>query len=80
MNTNDDILETFKNGNDQHRLELFLQHRDIREDFDNIENEENTSSNTELATSMQIEYKTFGANEKQSLFIRMKRWCFSLLS
>ena len=80
MNYFDDVLNDFKNGNHQQRLDLYMDHRDLRSDFDQIEDEESASMKTEITDSQQVVVKTSKTNEQQPLLIRMKRWCFSMLS
>ena len=80
MNYFDDLIDDFKDGNDQHRLDLYMNHRNLRSDFDKIEDEESASTKTELADSQQVVIKPDRLMEQQSLLVRMKRWCFSVLS
>jgi len=77
MNYLEDIFAEFKKGNGEQRLELYMHHRDLRSDFDQIESEE-LKSITDYSQQMVIEPSK--ANNQQSLFVRMKRWCFAILS
>jgi hypothetical protein len=79
MNNFDVILTEFKDGNDQCRLDLYMNHRDLRSDFDQLENEETTSLKSELTDAQQVVIKTGKIKTQQSHFVRMKRWCFSIL-
>lgn len=80
MNTNEELLAEFKNSNEQQRLDLYLQYRDLRDDFENIEGEESRLSQKQSEDLMQVEYKTLIVNKRQSIFTRMKRRCLSFLS
>jgi len=80
MNYFDDILDEFKDGTAEERLELYLHHRNLRSELDQIEDEDNTSVITEVTDSPQLVIKPDKANEQQSLIVRMKHWCFSVLS
>ena len=80
MNYFDDIFDEFKDGTDEERLDLYLHHRNLRSELDQIEDEENVSLNTEVTDSPQLVIKPDRANEQQSLFVKMKCWCFSMLS
>ena len=80
MNYFDDLIDDFKDGNDQHRLDLYMNHRNLRSEFDQIESEENTLQNTKLTDSKQVVIKPNRVNKQQSLLVRMKQWCFSILS
>jgi len=77
MNYLEDIFAEFKKGNAQQRLDLYMQHRELRSDFDQIENEK---ISTQTHPSHQIVIEPSKANNQQSLFVRMKRWCFAILS
>ena len=70
-------FEDYNEGNAQQRLELYLQYPDLRADFDNIENEE-ISTKTNLSRQIVIEPQKF--NKEQSLFVRLKNCCLSILS
>ena len=77
----DDTLFEFKDGNEQKRLDLYLNKRNLRSELDQIENEECESINTKILTdTKQIVNKKSNAIQQQSLLVRMRRWCFSLLS
>jgi len=76
----DDVLDDFKDGNHQQRLDLYMYHRNLRSDFDQIENEETTLQKSELTDFQQVVIKPDRTNEQRSLLVRMKRWCFSMLS
>ena len=80
MNYFDDVLNDFKNGNHQQRLDLYMDHRDLRSDFDQIEDEEITFQKSELTDSQQVVIISGKTNEQQPILVRMKRWCFSMLS
>ena len=77
----DDTLIEFKDGNEPKRLGLYLYNRNLRSELDQIENEECESINTKILTdTKQIVNKKSNAIQQQSLLVRMRRWCFSLLS
>ena len=77
----DDTLIEFKDGNEQKRLDLYLNKRNLRSELDQIENEECESINTKILTdTKQIVIKKINATQQRSLLVRMRRWCFSLLS
>ena len=76
----DDVLNDFKDGNHQQRLDLYMCHRNLRSDFDQIEDEESASMKTEITDSQQVVIKSGKTNEQQPLLVKMKRWCFSMLS
>lgn len=80
MNYFDDVLDDFKNGSHQQRLDLYMSHRNLRSDFDQIEDEESASMKTEITDSQQVVIKSGKTNEQQPLLVKMKRWCFSMLS
>jgi len=80
MNFFDDVLNDFKDGNHQQRLDLYMCHRNLRSDFDQIEDEESASMKTEITDSQQVVIKSGKTNEQQPLLVKMKRWCFSMLS
>lgn len=80
MNFFDDVLNDFKNGNHQQRLDLYMSHRNLRSDFDQIEDEEPASMKTEKTDVQQVVIKPIKTIKQQPLLIRMKRWCFSMLS
>ena len=80
MNFFDDVLNDFKDGNYQQRLDLYMCHRNLRSDFDQIEDEESASMKTEITDSQQVVIKSGKTNEQQPLLVKMKRWCFSMLS
>ncbi len=77
MNISEDIFENFKKANNQQRLELYMQYRDLRDEFDQIENE-TSALNTE--DFVQIVIEPSKTDYQQSLFVRMKRLCCSFLS
>ena len=79
MNNSDVILAEFKDGNNQHQLDLYMYNRDLRSDFDQLENEETTSLKSELTDAKQVVIKMGKIKAQQSHFVRMKRWCFSIL-
>jgi hypothetical protein len=70
-------FEDYKKGNAQQRLELFMQYPDLRSDFNRIENDE-ISNKSPHSTQIVIEHQKF--NKEQSLFVRLKNCCLSLLS
>jgi predicted component of type VI protein secretion system len=74
------ILADFKDGTEKQRLDLYMQYRNLRSDFDRIENEELASLKTELKASQKVVLKPNKINDRQSSFVRIKRWCFSILS
>jgi hypothetical protein len=80
MNNNENILAEFKIGDELHRLNLYMLHRDMREEFHRIENDESTTSNQESFNTGQIVINPIKKYEKHSLLVKMKRWCFTLLS
>jgi hypothetical protein len=80
MNYFDNVFADFKDGDDQQRLDLYLQHRDLRSDFDKIESEESALTKTEITASQKVVLKPARIKVQQSPFVRMKRWCFSILS
>ena len=77
MNYFEDIFTDYKEGNAQQQLELYMQHRDLRSNFDRIENEESISKTVD---SRQIIIEPSKIMDQQPFFVRMKRWCFSILS
>jgi len=68
-------LEDYKKSNAQERLELFMQFPDLRSNFDQIENEEDSTLSN---SAQQIVIEPAKAQNKQSLFIRIKNCCLSL--
>lgn len=80
MNYLNNVLDDFKDGNHQQRLDLYMCHRNLRSDFDQIEKEESTLLKSELTDSQQVVIKLDKTKNQQSLFFRMKHWCFSILS
>lgn len=80
MNYFDNVFADFKDGDDQQRLDLYLQNRDLRSDFDKFESEESTPTKTELTASQRVVLKPVKIKEQQSPIVRMKRWCFSIMS
>jgi len=80
MNYLDNVFADFKDGDNQQRLGLYLHHRELRADFDKIEQDELTSDNSELTVSHKVEFKPDNTVEQLSTIMRMKRWCFSILS
>ena len=80
MDNSDIILTKFKNGDDEHRLSLYMFHRDLRSDFEQIEYEEVNSLEPEPIFAEQDVIKPVRVKDRQSTFVKMKRWCFSILS
>jgi len=80
MNYLNNVLDDFIDGNHQQRLDLYMCNRNLRSDFDQIENEETTLQKSELIDSQQVVIKPAKTLGQQSFIIRMKRWCFSILS
>ena len=80
MDNFDDTLTEFKDGNAQKRLDLYLHNRNLRSKLDQIEDEENASVKIEIADSPKLVIKSGRANEQQSLLVRMKLWCLSVIS
>ena len=80
MNYLDNVFADFKDGDNQQRLDLFMHHRDLRSEFDEIENEDHTPEKAELTASQKVVLKPGSTKGQQSPFVRMKRWCFSILS
>jgi hypothetical protein len=80
MNYLDNVFADFKDGDNQQQLELYLHHRDLRADFDQIENEELNLEKEELTGSQKVELNLVNTVQQQSPFAKMKRWCFSILS
>ena len=75
MNYFEDIFTDYKEGNAHQRIELYMQHRELRSNFDQIENEE---SILKTEDSRQIVIEPSKINNRQPFFVRMKRWCFSI--
>ena len=75
MNYLNDIITDFKESNAQQRLELYMQYRELRSDFDNIEKEE-ISNQTHTTQQLVIEPEKVYNN--QSIFVRIKNCCLSL--
>jgi hypothetical protein len=80
MNESEIILAEFKNADDEHQLSLYMYHRNLRSDFEQIENEEKNSLELETAFAQQDVIIPGKTKDRQSTFIKLKRWCFSLLS
>lgn len=80
MNYLDDVFADFKDADNQQRLGLYLHHRDLRPDFDKIEHEELTPEKADITDSQKLELSPDNIVGQQSPFMRMKRWCFSILS
>ena len=80
MNFFENIFDEFKDGTDEERLDLYLLHRNLRSELDQIEDEENTSVKAEKTDFAQVEIKPSRVNEQHSCFVRMKQWCLSVLS
>ena len=80
MNYLDNVFADFKDADNQQRLGLYLHHRDLRADFDKIENEEVIPEKAKSSASQKSAFKPVNTKEVQSPFVRMKRWCFSILS
>jgi len=80
MNYLDNVFAEFKDGDNQQQLELYLHHRDLRAEFDQIENEETTSMDPEPGLAQQVVIKPGRTKDQQSPFVKLKRWCFSILS
>ena len=77
----DDTLIEFKDGNEQKRLDLYLNKRNLRSELDQIENEECGTVKTEIMTDIDQKItKNANVNLHRSLISRFSRWCFSLLS
>jgi hypothetical protein len=77
MNYFEDIFTEYKEGNDKQRLEIYMNHRYQRYEFDQIEDDE---ANAKFEESKQIVIEPSKTNNRQSFFRRMKRWCFTILS
>ena len=80
MNYLDNVFADFNNGDNQQRLDLFFFLIDLRAEFDKIENEELTPEKEELTASQKIVLNPANTKRQQSPFVKMKRWCFSILS
>ena len=80
MNYLDNVFADFKDADNQQRLGLYLHHRDLRSDFDKIEHEELISEKAEKTDSQNVEHIPGNTVRQQSPFMKMKRWCFSILS
>jgi hypothetical protein len=80
MNYFNDILDEFKDGTAEERLDLYLHNRNLRSELDQIEDEENASVNTEITVAPQLVIKPRRTYEQQSLLGRMKHWCLSVIS
>jgi hypothetical protein len=74
MNYPEDTFADFNKGDAQHRLELYMQHRELRYEFDQMEKQENSTESHQLVIEPQKIYN------KNSLFVKIKRCCISLLS
>jgi hypothetical protein len=80
MDNSDIILTEFKNGDDQHRMDLYMYNRNLRSDFEQIEHEEINSLEPESTFARQDVLTPSRAKDRRSTFVKMKRWCFSILS
>jgi len=80
MNNFDDILDEFKDGTAIKRMDLYLLHRNLRAEFNQIEDEENSSLKREISDSPYLVIKPSRENEQRSFLVRMKCWCLSVLS
>jgi predicted component of type VI protein secretion system len=80
MNYLNNVLDDFKDGTDGERLDLYLHHRNLRSDFDQIEDEKTTLQKPELTDSQKVVIKPGRAYEQPSLLGRMKHWCLSVIS
>jgi hypothetical protein len=76
MNNFENILVEFKKANTQQRIELFMLHRNLRTDFDQIENEDSALGTEDF---VQIVIEPSKTDNRQSLFVRMKRLYCSIL-
>ena len=72
MNT-EHIFTQFRQANPEYRLSLFLQYRDLRSYFQEIEKEELQPENTK----QQIIFETRRVKPPLS---RIVRWCYTLFS
>lgn len=77
MNYIDDVLAEYIKSNAQQRLELYLQYKDLRTNFDLIENKE-TIQHKE--SSRQIVIEPEKKEIKQSLFTKLKNGCLAIFS
>jgi hypothetical protein len=77
MNNFEDVIANFKKADTQQRLELYMQYRELRKDFDQIENSEPALNKGDL---LQIVIEPSKTDNQQSIFVRMKRLCCSILS
>jgi len=57
------IIDNYRNGTPEVRLNLFLFHRDLRREFSEIENDENSTFNGDKR-----EFSLFRKNEKRLSF------------
>jgi hypothetical protein len=80
MNNYDDILDKFKDGTAVERLNLYLHHRNLRVEFNQIEDEENSLLKREISDSPYLVIKPSRENEQRSFLVRMKCWLLSVLS
>ena len=80
MDNFNNILDEFKDGTAEERLGLYLHHRNLRSELDQIEDEENASVKTDITDSPQLVIKPSRAYQQQSLLGRMKHWCLSVIS
>jgi len=44
MDTGERILKDYRNAGEEHRLDLYLEHRDLRDRFREIESEESSAA------------------------------------
>lgn len=80
MDNSDIILSEFKNGDDQHRIDIYMYNRDLRSDFEQIEQDEINSLEPEHTFARQDVITPGRTKDQQSSFVKLKRWCFSILS
>ena len=75
MNNYNDIIKDFRESNAQERLELYMQYRDMRSDFDQIEKEEISA---QMDATQQLVIEPEKVHNKQSIFVKIKNCCLSL--
>ena len=73
MQNIDLITEKFRNANSEERLYLYLEFRELRPVFEQIESQENSKVT-------EIKLIKNGVKNYASLHKRLIRWCCSLLS
>ena len=80
MENSDILIDKFENADDEHRLSLYMFHRDLRSDFEQIEHEEINPLEPEPTFARLDVITPDRTKDQQSSFVKLKRWCFSILS